>query len=74
MSARKSSSIVKSPDSITCKNFNWFSDNQVKENGDNCQVLLTSEVLLSVVADVDSAQIKYCFSQKNYWESLLTIN
>lgn len=59
MPAKNTASLVKSQDSNACKNFKWFSDNQVKGNGDKCQVLLTSED--SVVEKVDSAQITKSF-------------
>ena len=42
--------------------FNWFTDNQLKGNGDKCRVLLSFK--RKVVTKVDSAQIENINSEK----------
>ena len=41
MSAENTKSFVKLLESTACMIFKWFSDNQLKRNGDKCHVLVT---------------------------------
>ena len=71
VSAESTKSLASSMESIECRIFKWFPENQLKGNVDECHVLLSSNE--KVATNFDSAQIENTLL-KNYCESPSAVN